>query len=71
MEPFHIFLKNPYPRQVNPLINIITNSEDLYNFSRLHLLYFSVGHILMLANVFKKKWKVLTTWKVRGFYSNH
>ncbi len=47
-----------------------TNSADLNNFSNFHSLYFSVGNTLMLANLFKKQWKVPTRCKVRGFYDN-
>jgi hypothetical protein len=32
-----------------------TNSTDLNDFSNFHYLYFSVGHVLTLANYFEEK----------------
>jgi hypothetical protein len=48
-----------------------TNFADLDDFSNCHSLYFSIGHVLMLAKAFEKntkKWKVFTRWTVGGFY---
>jgi hypothetical protein len=48
-----------------------TNSADPNDFSNFYSLNISVGNVLMLANSFKrKKWKVSTRWKVRGFYGS-
>ncbi len=44
-----------------------TNSADLNNFSNFYSLYFSGGHVLMLANSFKKKVESYHKMKVRGF----
>jgi hypothetical protein len=41
---------------VNSVIKLNkTNAVDLNDFSNLHYLYFSEGHILMLAKSFEKK----------------
>jgi hypothetical protein len=63
---FPYFLGRSVALQVDSVIKINeTNSADLIDFSTFHSLHFSVGHVLMLANAFKRE--VESSYQVESY----